>query len=486
MNATIDANTLHRTAKYFMDNGRAQTHDEAMDILSRFGLTVHVGPEVANSIHHQTALLTLVNAARRTLLGGVEIVGLPNVACCSPLAPGGCLEKAVQDVGGRIVVSPNPEWPSAMIGDADVDLSKLPCWRLTWDGWRGGVVPLRDERHLADREAIALAPVLAAAACAAEVFAYHAGDHPMAGRRSSGLSLWRPGENWLLGDETEPLLAFLPSRLWIIGLGNLGQAFAWALATLPYSDRSQVELVLQDFDRTAGSNESTSLLSSASDINRRKARIVAEWLDCRGFETYVNELRFGAWTRRAEDEPSVALCGVDNALARAALEKPGFGLIVEAGLGAGPEAFRSISVHTFPSSRSAKEIWSRQVGQATDNVESMPAYQALKRNGMDTCGLAQLASRTVGVPFVGLVAACLVLSELLRRLHGGGALELAAGSVAALDDFEAVPISCGPYSYGHLPVEKGKQIDRPYGHDGDRSAGSQNGVIAEDVEHLMR
>lgn len=452
MNATIDAGRLHRTAKYFMDNGRAQTHDEAMDILSRFGLTVHVAPEIASSIHQQTALLTLVNVARRTLLGGVEIVGLTNAACCSPLAPAVSLKKAVQDLGGRTVVSPNPEWPSAIIGDADIELSKLPCWRLTWDGWRGGVVPLRDGRHLAERETIALAPVLASAACAAEVFAYHAGDHPMAGRRSSGLSLWRPGENWLLDDATEPLLAFLPSRLWIIGLGNLGQAFAWVLATLPYSDRSQVELVLQDFDRIAASNESTSLLSSASDINRRKARVVAEWLDCCGFETYVNERRFGTWTRRAEGEPAVALCGVDNALARAALEKPGFGLVVEAGLGAGPEAFRSISVHTFPSSQSAEEIWSPQVGQANESVESMPAYQALKRNGMDTCGLAQLASRTVGVPFVGLVAACLVLSELLRRLHGAGALELAAGSVASLDHIETIAIPCGPYSFGHLPA----------------------------------
>jgi hypothetical protein len=60
-----------------------------------------------------------------------------------------------------------------------------------------------------------------------------------------------------------------------------------------------------------------------------KGRIVAEWLEARGFDTFLEERRFGAWTRRAEDEPSVALCGVENALARTALEKPGFGLVVE-------------------------------------------------------------------------------------------------------------------------------------------------------------
>ncbi len=84
----------------------------------------------------------------------------------------------------------------------------------------------------------------------------------------------------------------------------------------------------------------------------------------------------------------------------------------------------------------------------------MPAYQDLKRKGMDSCGLAQLASRTVGVPFVGLIAACLAVSELLRRLNGGSALELASGSVAALDDVETVAMQSVPYAFGHLPADK--------------------------------
>lgn len=452
MGGIIDSSSLHRTAKYFMDNGRAETHDEAMAILRKFGLTIRVGEEMARSAHHQTALITLVNTARRTLLGGVEVVGLPEVPSVSPLAPASSLAQTVRDLGGRMVSEANPEWPCALIGDATGGRHGKPCWRLTWTGWRGGVSPEREGLRLREELAISLSPLIAAAACASEVFSYHAGDHAMAGRRSSGLSLWRPGADWLLADDTEPELAFLPSRLWIIGLGNLGQAFAWALASLPYQSRQEVQMVLQDFDRVASSNESTSLLAFARDIGKRKARVVANWLDARGFDTYVNERRFGSWTRRGEEEPGAALCGVDNALARAALEKPGFGLVVEAGLGAGPEAFRSLSLHSFPSARSAEEIWSRQVGQANRNVENMPAYQALKRKGMDSCGLAQLASRTVGVPFVGLIAGCLVVSELLRRLNGGPALELASGSVAALQDIETIESQSFPYACGHQPA----------------------------------
>ena len=108
-------------------------------------------------------------------------------------------------------------------------------------------------------------------------------------------------------------------------------------------------------------------------------------------------------------------------------------------------------MHTFPATRTAKEIWSRQISDRAVSPESMPAYQQLKKAGMDSCGLAQLASRTVGVPFVGLIAGCLAVSELLRRLHGGIALEYAAGSVLALDDIECGSIEAEVYAFGHLP-----------------------------------
>ena len=53
------------------------------------------------------------------------------------------------------------------------------------------------------------------------------GGVPAAGRRISGLSLWCPGTDvdWLQPDEGEPELTYLPSRLWLIGLGHLGQAY---------------------------------------------------------------------------------------------------------------------------------------------------------------------------------------------------------------------------------------------------------------------
>ncbi|MBN9523423.1 ThiF family adenylyltransferase [bacterium] len=445
MPTALDHNTLHRTAKYFMDSGQAATHEAAVGLLQSFGLTVRLGAEVNSSPHHQAALLTLVNVARRTLLGGVEVVGPCDGPSISPLAPDRTLAQAVTQLGGRVVSAARPDWPAAAIGTVDHLDGAGPRWQLTWNGWRAGVIPVRDGRRLDERTAIGIAPALAAAVCAAEAFAFHAGDHPLAGRRATGLSLWHPGRDWQMADPSEPQVAYLPSRLWVIGTGNLGQAFAWLLACLPFRTRGQVELVLHDFDRIAPSNDSTSILSFADDVGRHKARCVSRWLEDRGFTTVIEERRFGDHTRRAAGEPNVALCGVDNALARMSLEKAGFDLIVEAGLGAGPNAFRSISLHTFPASRTAEQIWSRHVGQADTNFEGQPAYRTLRQKGMDACGLAQLASRTVGVPFVGVVAGCLVVAELLKRLNGGTPLEVASGSVASLEDFECVPAAQSPY-----------------------------------------
>jgi hypothetical protein len=445
MTINVDAESLHRTAKYFMDSGRVARPEDAVALLTSFGLGIVVGEEIVTSPLHQIALLTLVNTARRTFLGGIEVAGIPDCKTLVPLARSARLADAVRELGGVPVGAIRPGWPSAVIGSVPVDRDVKPAWQLTWEGWRAGVTPLTRAKRLQENRAIPLAPALAAAICAAEVFAYHAGDHPMAGKRDFGLSLWDLAADWLAADNA-PELMFLPSRIWIIGLGNLGQAFAWLIAALPYKDHSEVELFLQDFDKIAKSNDSTSLLSSVGDVGRRKARVVADWLERTGIQTSLEERRFGPSTCRTEQEPGVALCGVDNAEARMALEDAGFDLIVEVGLGGGPQAFRSIALHTFPATRKAREIWSKPAPENNADYEGLPAYKALREAGLDECGLAQLASRTVGVPFVGLIAACLAISELLRRLNGGMSLEFAAGSAASLE-FE---VGAGePLVYAH-------------------------------------
>ncbi|ODT89055.1 hypothetical protein [Phenylobacterium sp. SCN 70-31] len=448
---TITHETLHRTAKYFMDSGKAASAEDALALLDTFAVTVHIDDTTATTVHGQTALLSFVNLARRTFLGGVEVVGRLDVPTIGRLMPSMSLVDAVKALGGLAASSPTGGRPCIIIGDGSPGVAQ-PAWRLHWSGWSGGVIPAEWPAAPLDQQAMALTPALAAAFAVSEAFAYFAGDHQLAGRRACGLCLWNFQADWL-ADNQGPRLRFLPSRLWLLGLGNLGQAYAWSLATLPYRGDQSPELVLQDFDHVGVSNDSTSLLSSPQLVGRKKTRAVADWLDDRGFTTVINELRFNSATKWSPDDPGVALCGVDNLLVRSQLDGAGFPLVVEAGLGAGPQAFRSIAIHTLPASRPSAEVWrDRASGTKTFDPSSLPAYSSLKDKGLDDCGLAQLASRTVGVPFVGLIAATMVIAEMLRRLHGGRGVEVASLSTLAPDAADQVRVDAPVYAHGYVDV----------------------------------
>jgi hypothetical protein len=268
------------------------------------------------------------------------------------------------------------------------------------------------------------------------------------GKRAVGLSLWKPAarEDWTEPASDGPPVTYLPDHLWLIGLGHLGQAFLWALGLLDYSDPSALSVVLQDVDVITPASVSTSVLTDASLIGRKKTRALADWCGARGFDASIIERQFKADFCRQPQEPSIALCGVDNALARQDLDQTGFDFIVEAGLGRGHLNYRSMRLHTLPGPRSAASIW--KPGEDVNGVESRPAYEKLlKDGGLDRCGITLLAGKAVGAPFVGAVAACLAIAEVLRLLHGGTVHELIELDLQAVEHRVAVP---HPFNFATL------------------------------------
>ena len=150
---------------------------------------------------------------------------------------------------------------------------------------------------------------------------------------------------------------------------------------------------------------------------------MAAWAERRGFESAIVERGFNEKLRVSDDDPAVALCGVDNALARSAVEDVGFARIFEAGLGGGVSDLLALRLHSFPATRSARELWPNSRSNEGD-VLSKPAYRALEAQGADKCGLVQLAGRTVGAPFVGALAGAMVIAELVKLANGGPKIEL--------------------------------------------------------------
>ena len=254
-----------------------------------------------------------------------------------------------------------------------------------------------------------------------------------------GLSLWHPEReaDWLQSDQSEPVLTYLPSRLWLIGLGHLGQAYLWGLSLLPYKEPADMVLVLQDIDIITKSTESTSILTDSAMIGQKKTRAMAAWAEQRGFATALHERMFAPDFKRQADEPTVALCGLDNALGRRALDQVGFDFVVEAGLGRGHRNFRTMRLHILPGRRAAADIW-KQSSQG-EKVEDRPAYAKLVEDGvLDRCGMTLLANKAVGAPFVGSIAATLALSEVLRLLHGGAIYQLIDVDLLGLDQRLAI------------------------------------------------
>jgi len=455
LNAEQIGNELNRSVKLAMDSGEAPSMKEAQKIFQGYRLGIGLGPDVALSATKQAALLTAVNAGRRCFLGGVEVNGCPDAELLVQWRNCRSLSEAVVDLGGTLVNKNTPTIPQIVIGDASVSNDATDfCLRATFDGWRGGVVPINEAIRLNERHEFTPTGILCGAIAVSEAFQYVRGSNAFAGRRSFGLSLWEPDSrhSWLDNSEFGPDLEMLPAKLWLIGLGHLGQAYLWTLGFLPYRDVGAVELVLQDYDRLVPANDSTSLLTNQSILGQLKTRAMAQWCEQRGFRTSLVERRFAPDFRINADEPQVALCGVDNKPARAALEDVGFAQVIEAGLGKGGEEYLALQIHTLPGERSARARWGVQdIGELSDSLYEQPAYQALNAAGLDQCGLTLLANRSVGASFVGAFTATLVIAELLRMAMGEKRYGVIDGTLRSPESYEYVvneELSTGPFNPG--------------------------------------
>ena len=88
---------------------------------------------------------------------------------------------------------------------------------------------------------------------------------------------------------------------------------------------------------------------------------------------------------------------------------------------------------------SANSLW-KDEDEGSQTAADAAAYRKMLDDGsLDRCGVTLLAGKAVGAPFVGAVAATLVLSEVLRLLHGGSLHRLVDMNLVDLTYFHAVP-----------------------------------------------
>ena len=429
-----------RISKLLVDRDE-MTIEAALSKRRRYIVTLNCGSDVAESYTLQVAALTAASIASRCFPGGVRI-GLPPELAAAPLLLWPSLKQSFGEVLASLAgtnaladISADENVTAVIFGNS---MSTGRDLRVTFDGWMAKVGPAAEIGRLPERQYCWLSGILAAALSISELFLQFADVNIEAGRRTIALSLWRPelpiSDPNALGIPVQ----ILPRRLWTLGLGHLGNAYLWSVATSPYHDPAQVEIFLNDYDKIEDDNVETSMLLSEFDTGKYKTRRCAAWLEKRGFQTRLIERRFDSSFRRRYDEPGLALCGFDSNPDRRHLATADFPRTVESGLGGTVHNFDTISLHTLPNPRPVTELWpdlpQAQLSKRIENQERMASQNSgyLGIND-DECGRFMLAGKSIAVPFVGAAAATLVMAEAVRLFHRGPAYTDMRLALGALD-----------------------------------------------------
>lgn len=398
-------------------DGMYTNPDEAYRDLNAFNPVVMVDPKEASDPTVQVCLLTAVNLISRVKadsmsakLGAVNVCGVHNqhLAFNFPKSKDCKLINAVKFLGGKIKqCEAIKDEMKILIGNATNPNTEGDAIRCVFAGWRCGVVPSDSSQLHAEIPTLPIAPLYSAALATSECYRKYFEKYQDFGKQPLGVSLWNmeAGLDWVSPNEYGPELRFLPKDVLIAGLGHLGQAYVWALSMLPYPSGSCRTLRVLDLDKASSPNLSTSMLTFPCDTGRKKTRIVSKWAESFGFETLLIE-------GRIPDDiiPNVSnrltVCGFDNIAVRRTLASAKPKMMFDGGLGGNSRTARAMTIKVNP----PDSAW------VEENNVDFPTQEPKPSWNYGGCGHP---SGAPAMPFSGVAASAILLSEVLRRLHGG-------------------------------------------------------------------
>jgi hypothetical protein len=391
--------TLNRTAKLALDDGSAASIEEAMDRFKSFNLQIAVGDDVAGSPALQAALVTMLNAAPRTFLGIVSVVG--NLDTVLQIGWFRCQTvRSVAAVFGVTAVDAVQFHPTVKIGQVDLAVEPPFAINLACDqrGFRLSPEPIDSFPNAANIPA----GVAAAGAALNEAFHFTYFHRGWAGQRDIA---------FVLPPRASATLR-LPESLWFIGLGHLGQAMMWTMGLGQVDGAPSPRLRLQDNDAITQASLSTGLLTKQAHIGKLKVDIVADEMSLLGFacERLTTRVDLSNGPIRTSD---TCLVSVDSFNFRRQLDQVQSPSTIEGGIGDGLAGFTRLQIHRFPGIRKAADVWIGADPKATRPISvEAPAYQKLIYESGDGCGIAQLAGRSVATPFIGAFAGAFMYAVL--------------------------------------------------------------------------
>jgi hypothetical protein len=430
-----------RVTKALTDGARAGSFSEAEARLDAVQVAVVVGEDQLGTPAGQAAALTAVATARKCF-GRVMLIAATDAPLIAPLPLGGTLLKAARGLGAKVAAQRGTKVTHTIRigGAARSDGWDLRCW---WDRWLSGTRAF-DHDALGDSR-LPLAGVFAGAAAVRQVFA-----GVLAGRnireRDVTVSLWTPWDHADLAAKG-PERFDVPDKLWLLGLGHLGQAFVWNLCFLRVTGERLA--VLQDDQFIGEENEATSLLVLPGKTGDKKTRVAAPWLEACGWRTQLIERRHLGDIALTDADPPYLLSGLDRLEPRLTLARHGFPYMLDAGIGHGPVDFEGIQLRTIVGDKPLDGLWgepNRVAGEGgTKRLLDRPAYVDLERH-IGQCGTVGFAEASVAVPFVGAATGALTIAQAVRLASMEPAphflqMELGAPEMATFGGLIAAPES---------------------------------------------
>jgi ThiF family len=442
----------------FLGSGKFD-FDQTQHQLQDVHLRVHLAADVAESATGQAALLTTIALAGRCF-GRISVAGAAGVPyrAAFPL-DADTLEEAAGCLGA--VSAEDTPTHSLVVGSDKVHGVASVAVRATWENWVAAVSPA-DEDATPCTGSISLAAVAAAALAVGELFQQRL-KNPLAGRRSQKISLW--GADAAEPGPTSPEALQLPRDIWLVGLGNLGQAFLWALASLNYRHPQEVALVLQDFDRVDEENFGTSILTGPEDAGKLKTYIAEQWCLQRGFSVNRIDRPLDERTVVAHQEPRLAFSGLDKISVRKLLGSRGFQYVIDAGLGSNAGDFDRFRINTFDETfQPAAHFEGQEDADESARADAFLVASQTYKEAVDSaspeeaCGLLAVAGKSVAVPYVSSLAACLVVAQAIRLVNGYATYKSMVGQLRNLDGVRA-----------HLGNKAGRLVVGSTPHGGDKT-----------------
>jgi hypothetical protein len=399
-----------RILKAMADAARVRSFEEAETRLDAVRLDVVIGQDQVETPAGQAAALTAVATAFKCF-GGVTVIAQQDAELIAPLPIGSTLIEAARSLGASVAVNARDNASHTIrIGTSVKGAGwEICCW---WDRWLSGTRSFSDDMPRDSR--LAIAGVFAAATAVRQVFACVLAGRNVPGRDIS-VSLWTP---WEPVDHIAkgPARFDVPDKLWLAGLGHLGQAFVWNLCFL--AAKGERFVTLQDDQTISEENEGTGLLVLPGEGKKgeRKTRIGARWLEACGWITQLIERRHLGDIELTEKDAPYLLSGLDSVAPRLVLARHGFPYMLDTGLGQGPGDFEGIQIRTIARGQSIDGLWEKprdENKKKTDKLLESAVYKELEQH-VGTCGKFEFAEASVAVPFVGAAAGALTIAQLIR------------------------------------------------------------------------